>query len=132
MQRKLLAEGLGTLILVMCGLGTGIMGVNLAAGNMAIALLANAFATGLTLYLLITVLGPISGAHLNPAVTLFFTLRREIAPPDALVYVAAQATGALLAVGLTHAMFGLAIVQLAATPRQVPLCGCPNGSRPSG
>ncbi len=62
-------------------------------------------------------LGPISGAHLNPAVTLFFTLRREIATPDALVYVAAQATGALLAVGLTHAMFGLAIVQLAATPR---------------
>lgn len=117
MQRKLLAEGLGTLILVMCGIGTGIMGVNLASGNMAIALFANAFATGLILYLLITILGPLSGAHLNPAVTLFFALRREISVPLALGYVAAQAIGALLSVALTHGMFGLDILQLAATPR---------------
>ena len=117
MQRKLLAEGLGTLMLVMCGIGTGIMGVNLASGNMAIALFANAFATGLILYLLITVLGPISGAHLNPAVTLFFALRREISVGLALSFVAAQATGALLAVALTHAMFGQDILQFATTPR---------------
>ena len=117
MQRKLLAEGLGTLILVMCGIGTGIMGVNLASGNMAIALFANAFATGLILYLLITILGPLSGAHLNPAVTLFFVLRRKISVPLALGYVAAQAIGALLSVALTHGMFGLDILQLAATPR---------------
>ncbi len=117
MQRKLLAEGLGTLILVMCGIGTGIMGVNLASGNMAIALFANAFATGLILYLLITILGPLSGAHLNPAVTLFFVLRREVSVPLALGYVAAQAIGALIAVVLTHVMFGLDVLQRAATPR---------------
>ena len=117
MRAKLLAEGLGTLILVMTGIGTGIMGVNLAGGNLAIVLFANAFATGLILYLLITVLGPVSGAHMNPAVSLLFALRGDLGPRRALAYVGAQVIGALLAVALTHAMFGLPILQLATTPR---------------
>ncbi len=120
MDRKLWAEAVGTLILVTAGIGTGIMGVDLADGNMAVALFANAFATGLILYLLITVLGPISGAHLNPAVTLFFALRRDISAGQALAYGAAQVVGAIVAVALTHAMFGRAILQLATTPRSSP------------
>ena len=120
MTQKLWAEGLGTLILVMTGIGTGIMGVNLAGGNMAIVLFADAFATGLILYLLITVLGPISGAHLNPAVTLLFVWRGDTPPALALAYLGAQVAGALLAVGLTHAMFDLPLVQFASTVRTGP------------
>ena len=77
MSRSYAAELTGTLILVMCGIGTGIMGTDLAQGNLAVAHFANAFATGLVLYLLITILGPISGAHRNPAVTLYFALSGE-------------------------------------------------------
>ena len=91
--------------------------MTLGIGNLAIALFANAFATGLILYLLITILGPLSGAHLNPAVTLLFVLSREVPVPLALGYVAAQAIGALMAVALTHVMFGLDVFQLAAMPR---------------
>ncbi|WP_284163281.1 aquaporin [Frigidibacter sp. SD6-1] len=120
MTRIHAAELIGTLILVMCGIGTGIMGTDLAQGNLAIALFANAFATGLVLYLLITILGPISGAHMNPAVTLYFLLSREIGPARAGGYVAAQLAGALLAVALTHLMFGQPVVQTAATGRAAP------------
>lgn len=117
MSRNLIAEALGTMILVTCGIGTGIMGVNLAAGNLAIALLANAFATGLVLYLLITILGPISGAHMNPAVSLYLALTRQIGAGAALAYVLAQLVGALCAVVLSHAMFDLPLVQQASTGR---------------
>lgn len=120
MTHRLMAEYLGTLILVMTGIGTGIMAVDLASGNMALALLANAFATGLILYLLITVLGPISGAHMNPAVTLFFALRRETDAATAVAYAVAQCAGALSAVVVTHAMFGLALWQVALTERSAP------------
>lgn len=117
MAQKLVAEMLGTLILVMCGLGTGIMGMGLAGGTLALTLFANAFATGLTLYLLITILGPISGAHMNPAVTLYLLIGRQIGAGAAVAYVAAQCLGALLAVPLTHAMFGQTLWQVAQTAR---------------
>ncbi len=117
MERNLFAEGLGTLILVMCGIGTGIMGMGLAGGSLALTLFAVAFATGLILYLLITILGPISGAHLNPAVTLYLLIQRRIGGAYAMCYIAAQVIGALLAVLLTHAMFGLPLIQTATTAR---------------
>lgn len=117
MTRRLAAECLGTLILVTCGLGTGIMGMTLPGGTGAVTLFANAFATGLVLYLLITILGPISGAHLNPAVTLYMLIGRAIGAGDAAAYVAAQALGALGAVLLSHAMFALPLLQTAATVR---------------
>lgn len=120
MTRTLLAEFLGTLILVMTGIGTGIMGVALADGNLAVVLFANAFATGLILYLLITILGPVSGAHMNPAVTLYVTLRGEMRPGLAAAYAVMQSVGALVAVVLTHVMFALPTLQIAATPRTGP------------
>lgn len=120
MRRALVAEWLGSLILVSCGIGTGIMAVSLAEGNMALALLANAIATGLVLYLLITILGPLSGAHMNPAVTLYFAIGGRIRPGPAAAYVAVQILGALSAVVLSHAMFGLPLVQTATTVRDGP------------
>lgn len=117
MQRTLMAEALGTLILVTCGLGTGIMGLQLGGGTAALTLFANAFATGLILYLLITILGPVSGAHMNPAVTLYVLASREMAPGTAAAYIAAQTLGALGAVSLSHAMFGLDLIQTATQSR---------------
>lgn len=117
MIRKLIAEGLGTLILVMCGIGAGIMGMGLSGGSVALTLFADAFATGLILYLLITVFGPISGAQMNPAVTLYLLILRQLTGAQALLFVVAQIIGALLAVLLTHAMFGLPLIQTAATAR---------------
>ena len=120
MTQKLLAEFLGTLILVMTGIGTGIMGVTLASGNLAVVLFANAFATGLILYLLITILSPLSGAHMNPAVTLYFALRGDIRPRQAVAYAVVQCCGALFAVLVTHVMFALPALQIAATQRSAP------------
>ncbi|MEZ5888350.1 MAG: aquaporin [Paracoccaceae bacterium] len=120
MSRSYAAELTGTLILVMCGIGTGIMGTDLAQGNLAVALFANAFATGLVLYLLITILGPISGAHMNPAVTLYFALSGETGAARAAGYVAAQLVGAALAIALTHLMFGQPLLQTATTVRAAP------------
>ncbi|MGB3148128.1 MAG: aquaporin [Paracoccaceae bacterium] len=117
MTRALLAELIGTLFLVTCGIGTGIMATELAGGNVALALLANAIATGLVLYLLITIFAPLSGAHFNPAVTLFFLFGGELSPGRALAYLGAQLAGALLAVALTHLMFDLPLLQLARTER---------------
>lgn len=117
MQRALFAEFLGTLILVACGIGAGIMGTNLAPGLPGLTLLACSLTTGLILWLLITLLGPLSGAHINPAVTLYFALRGEIAPRTALAYLPAQVAGAAAAVLLVHAMFALPPVQVAATAR---------------
>ena len=81
--RRLAAEGLGTALLLMIVIGSGIMGERLAGGNAAIALLGNTLATGAGLVVLITIFGPLSGAHFNPAVTLAFALRGEIAWPTA-------------------------------------------------
>jgi len=111
LSRRLFAEFLGTAGLLACVVGSGIMGVNLAQGNDAIALLANAAATAALLYVLIVGLGPISGAHFNPAVTLVMRLRRELTTGDAIAYVVVQLIGAFAGVLLAHAMFNLALVQ---------------------
>lgn len=113
--RKLAAEGLGTAFLLIGVVGSGIMGETLAGGNVAIALLANAIATGCMLYLIITTLGPISGAHFNPAVTLAFLLRGEITARDAVLYVSVQIPCAILGVWATHLMFDMSILQSSTT-----------------
>ncbi|MCY4179847.1 MAG: aquaporin family protein [Litoreibacter sp.] len=117
MVRKVTAEALGTAMLLIAVVGSGIMGENLAGGNTAIALLANAIATGCALYFLITVLGPISGAHFNPAVTLAFLIRGEIAVNAAIAFVVVQIIGGILGVWFTHIMFELPILQASTTTR---------------
>ena len=109
--RKLLAEFLGTALLLACVVGSGIMGVNLAGGNDAIALLANAGATAGILYALIVMFGPVSGAHFNPAVTLVMRWRGELRTREALAYAGVQCIGAVVGVLLAHAMFELPLVQ---------------------
>jgi glycerol uptake facilitator-like aquaporin len=111
LSRRLLAEFLGTALLLACVVGSGIMGVQLSGGNDGIALLANAGATAGALYVLIAVLGPVSGAHFNPAVTLVMRLRGELATGEALAYVLVQVLAAITGVLLAHAMFGLALWQ---------------------
>ena len=109
--RKLLAEFLGTALLLACVVGSGIMGMNLAQGNDAIALLANAGATAGILYVLIVVFGPVSGAHFNPAVTLVMRLRGELPTHEALAYAGVQVIAAVAGVLLAHAMFDLPLLQ---------------------
>lgn len=116
-MQKLLAEGLGTAFLLIGVVGSGIMGQALADGNVAIALLANAVATGCILYVIITTLGPVSGAHFNPAVTLAFLLRRETTLSDAIPYVVVQIIGGILGVWAAHVMFDLSILQASTTDR---------------
>jgi glycerol uptake facilitator-like aquaporin len=111
LPRALLAEFLGTLLLLATVVGSGIMGVNLSQGNDGIALLANAAATAGALYVLIVIFGPVSGAHFNPAVTLAMRLRGEIDTRTAGAYVAVQIVAAVLGVLLAHAMFALPLVQ---------------------
>ncbi|WP_055047544.1 aquaporin [Devosia sp. A16] len=106
LRRRLLAESLGSTLLVATVVGSGIMAESLTADG-ALALLANAIPTGAILVVLITVLGPLSGAHFNPAVTLAFLTRRKIAAGEALAYVVVQITGAVLGAMLAHAMFGV-------------------------
>ncbi|MGE5502510.1 MAG: aquaporin [Ignavibacteriales bacterium] len=120
LQRRLFAEALGTALLLAVVIGSGIMGERLAAGNEAIALLANTLATGAGLVVLITIFGPISGAHFNPAVTLIFTLRREMTPVEALAYVAVQVCGGVIGAFAAHLMFGLPVWQVSAHLRGGP------------
>jgi len=110
--QKLLAEGLGTALLLSIVIGSGIMAERLAGGNMAIALLANALATVGGLYVLIEVLAPISGAHFNPAVSLAMAARGKLPRSLLLPYVAAQLLGAVLGAWLAHAMFDQGILQV--------------------
>jgi glycerol uptake facilitator-like aquaporin len=117
---KLLAEALGSALLLATVVGSGIMGVKLAGGNSAIALLGNTIPTGANLVVLILIFGPVSGAHFNPAVSLAMALRRELSWSVAGLYIAAQITGAILGVWLAHAMFDLAILQLSTTVRSSP------------
>ena len=117
MKRALIAETMGTALLLMAVVGSGIMGERLADGTAGLALLANAISTGAMLYGLITVLGPISGAHFNPAVTLCFWLRKEITARQGLLYGVAQVVGGLLGVWATHMMFDLAVLQQSSTAR---------------
>ena len=118
--RKLLAEALGTALLLAIVIGSGIMGERLAGGNTAIALLGNTLATGAGLIVLITIFGPVSGAHFNPVVTAAFVARHEIGLRLALGYVVAQLAGAVLGVFAAHAMFGQAILQVSTRLRDGP------------
>ena len=107
LARRVAAESIGTAALLVAVVGSGIMGERLAHGNDAIVLLANSIATGCALWVLIATLGPISGAHFNPVVTVTFALRREFAWSDVAAYVVAQFVAALVGVALAHVMFGL-------------------------
>ena len=118
--RRFTAEALGTAFLLAAVVGSGIMGERLAGGNVAIALLANTIATGAALAVLISIFGPISGAHFNPAVTLFFGLRREIELGAGLLYVTAQVMGAIAGVWAAHAMFGMPILEVSRKLRDGP------------
>ena len=117
MIRKALAEALGTLLLVCTVVGSGIMAADLAAGNDGVALLGNTIATGAILYVLITIFGPVSGAHFNPAVSLVFRLKGELDNRGLLLFVAAQAAGGVLGTMLAHAMFELPLLAASANVR---------------
>lgn len=120
LARRLLAECLGSAFLLATVVGSGIMAAQLAQGNVALALLCNALATGAMLVVLITILAPISGAHFNPAVSLVTALDRRLAWSLVAPYVAAQASGAILGVLLAHAMFDLPLLQVSTTVRTGP------------
>lgn len=105
------AEFIGTALLLIVVVGSGIMGQQLSLENTAVALLGNSIATCVSLYVLISLAGPISGVHFNPAVTLTFWWKREISSPLAIIYVFSQILGGIIGVWLTHAMFDLPIIQ---------------------
>ena len=117
MLRKLIAECLGTTLLLSLVIGSGVMGERLAGGNAAIALLANSLATVGGLFVLVEMLGPISGAHFNPAVSLVMAMRGTLPRDQLASYIAAQLLGAALGAWLAHAMFDLSILQLSHKPR---------------
>lgn len=116
-RRALLAEALGSLLLFATVIGSGIMADRLAAGNVGIALLGNTLATGAMLFVLITMFGPVSGAHLNPAVTMVMRLRGHLTTHMAVAYVAAQLAGGVFGVWLAHAMFDVPIIELSSKAR---------------
>ena len=116
-SRQLAAETLGTLLLLTAVVGSGIMAERLAGGNDALALIGNTLATGAMLAVLITMFGPISGAHFNPAVTLAFLARREIGRGRAVAFVLVQFAGGLAGVALAHAMFELDVAQFSSRER---------------
>jgi glycerol uptake facilitator-like aquaporin len=120
LPRRLVAEGLGTALLLAIVVGSGIMGERLAGGNTAIALLGNTLATGTGLIVLITMFGPLSGAHFNPAVTLVFAARGDVQPRVALAYVAVQIAGAVVGVWAAHMMFDETVLQVSAKLRSGP------------
>jgi len=119
-RRAILAEALGSFLLFATVIGSGIMGERLAGGNVAIALLGNTIATGAILFVLITMFGPVSGAHFNPAVTLIMRLRGEISSRVAMAFVAAQLGGGILGVWVAHLMFDLPILELSTKVRAGP------------
>lgn len=112
--RRLLAEALGSLLLACVVIGSGIMAERLAAGNAAVALLGNTLATVTLLGVLIHVLGPLSGAHFNPVVSLVMRLRGELTTGELMAYVATQFAAMMAGAALAHAMFGLPLVQTSA------------------
>jgi glycerol uptake facilitator-like aquaporin len=121
--RRLAAEALGAALLLAVVVGSGIMGERLSGGNDAIALLGNTLATGAALVVLITVFGPISGAHFNPVVTTMFAAKRELSWRLALGYIAVQVAGAVLGVWAAHLMFAEPILQVSTKARD----GLPQG-----
>jgi glycerol uptake facilitator-like aquaporin len=120
LTRRVAAEFGGALILTAVVIGSGVMGVRLAGGDVAIALLANTLATSAILFVLITALAPVSGAHFNPAVTMVFALKREIAWGDAVLFVVAQIAGCVAGAMFAHAMFDLPLLQIATNVRAGP------------
>jgi glycerol uptake facilitator-like aquaporin len=118
--QRYVAELIGTAALLCAVIGSGIMAEQLAGGNMAVALLANTLATVFALYVLIETLGPVSGAHFNPVVSLVMAWRKDLARHHLLGYVVAQLMGAALGAWLAHAMFELEIVQWSAKVRTGP------------
>lgn len=117
LRRRLLAEWFGTAALLAIVVGSGQMGEALSPGNAAVALLANSIATALGLWVLIELLAPISGAHLNPIVSATLAFRRELPVRDASAYVVVQIAGAICGVWLAHLMFDLSIFQIGAKAR---------------
>jgi glycerol uptake facilitator-like aquaporin len=117
LSQRLAAEVLGTAFLLATVIGSGIMAERLAGGNQALVLLCNTLPTGAIHVVMITIFGPISGAHFNPAVSLVFALRREISWADFLSYSGAQIVGGILGALLAHAMFELPFFQISATAR---------------
>ena len=115
--REPTAEFLGTFLLVTSVVGSGIMAEDLSQGNTATALLANAIATGATLYVIITIFGPISGAHFNPVVTLAMFLRRQISSRKSIAYVVFQILGGICGTAVAHMMFELPVLQFSTTAR---------------
>lgn len=116
-SRQLAAEGLGSFLLFACVIGSGIMAANLSQGNDAVALLGNTLATAAMLFVLITILGPISGAHFNPAVTLVALSRGELLPGQAAGYIGVQLACGILGAWAAHLMFDLPTLQLSVKAR---------------
>jgi glycerol uptake facilitator-like aquaporin len=119
-SQRLAAEALGTALLLATVIGSGIMGERLSGGNVAIALLGNTIPTGAILVVLITMLGPISGAHFNPVVTAVFTWKKELSASDAVGYVVVQVLGAIIGVWIAHLMFDESVLQVSAKVRAGP------------
>lgn len=117
LNRRLAAEFVGTALLLATVVGSGIMAETLSAGNVALALLANSVATGAILFVLITIFGPVSGAHFNPVVTVAFSLNGDMSRREALLYVAIQVAGAVAGVWLAHLMFDMQLLQLSTKTR---------------
>ena len=117
LSRRLTAEAIGAFFLFAAVIGSGVMAEALAGGNVAVALLGNTMATGAMLFVLITMLGPISGAHFNPAVTLVMAARRALPWREVAPYVAAQLGGGILGAWAAHLMFDLPILQASAKSR---------------
>lgn len=111
LPRRLFSELLGSCLLAGTVIGSGILAVQVSAGNDGVALLGNTLATAAILYVLVATLGPVSGAHFNPAVTLVMALRGDTRPADAALYIALQVAGCVLGAILAHAMFGLPLIQ---------------------
>lgn len=111
LPRRLFAELLGSCLLAATVIGSGILAVQLSGGNDGVALLGNTLATAAILYVLVGTLGPVSGAHFNPAVTLVMALRGDIRVADAAIYILLQVAGCVLGAVLAHAMFGLPLLQ---------------------
>jgi glycerol uptake facilitator-like aquaporin len=120
LARRLAAEAVGTGLLVATVVGSGIMAAKLAGGNLGVALLGNTIPTGAVLVVLIAMLGPISGAHFNPAVSLVMALRRELEWIELAAYIGAQVTGGIAGAILANLMFDLALLQISATIRSGP------------
>jgi len=117
LSRRAAAEALGTAFLLAAIVGSGIMAERLAGGNQAVALLGNTIPTGAILVVLITVFSPLSGAHFNPAVSVAFAFRREIAWHVCAIYVVSQCLGGLIGVFAAHVMFDLPVLQISAKVR---------------